>query len=139
MRLMAIDFGTKKCGIAISDPLKIIAQPLQIIFYKNNDYKYLIEEIKKIIISYQPIEKIILGITKNINGNLSNTGRITMNFFNLLKKEINDIPIILFDEKYTTLKSQHIMKDMNLSIKQKKMRKDAIAAQKILEEYMSKC
>ena len=138
MRLLAIDFGTKKCGIAISDPLKIIAQPHSIIFYENKDFNYLINELKKITNEFKPIEKIIVGITKNIDGSISNTGKITMKFVEYLKNEFKDIQIILFDEKYTTKASQEIMKEMNLSIKDKKNKKDAIAAQKILEEYMSK-
>ncbi len=138
MRLLAIDFGTKKCGIAISDPLKIIAQPHSIIFYENKDFNYLINELKKITNEFKPIEKIIVGITKNIDGSISNIGKITMKFVECLKNEFKDIQIILFDEKYTTKASQEIMKEMNLSIKDKKNKKDAIAAQKILEEYMSK-
>lgn len=138
MRLLAIDFGTKKCGIAISDPLKIIAQPHSIIFYENKDFNYLINELKKITNEFKPIEKMIVGITKNIDGSISNTGKITMKFVECLKNEFKDIQIILFDEKYTTKASQEIMKKMNLSIKDKKNKKDAIAAQKILEEYMSK-
>ncbi|MBD5423232.1 MAG: Holliday junction resolvase RuvX [Mycoplasma sp.] len=137
MRLLAIDFGTKKCGIAISDPLKIISQPLTIIFYKNNDYDYLINQIKKIIEEYKPIEKIILGITKNINNEVSTIGKITMKFKSILEEKINNIEIVLFDEKYSTKKSLEIMQQMNIKTKKKGELKDAIAAQKILEDYMS--
>ena len=94
-------------------------------------------EIKKIIEEYKPIEKIIIGITKNINNELSNTGKITMKFAKLLEKEVN-INIDFIDEKYTTSNSLEVMKEMNLSNKDKKTKKDAIAAQKILEEYMSR-
>lgn len=134
MRLLAIDFGTKKCGLAISDPLKIISQPLKIIFYENFDF--LINEIKKVVNEYQPIEKIILGLTKNIDGSLSNIGKITMKFKTKLEKIFSQIQIILVDEKYTTKESKIIMKEMNISNKKKKQKKDAIAAQKILENYL---
>lgn len=134
MRLLAIDFGTKKCGLAISDPLKIISQPLKIIFYENFDF--LINEIEKVVNEYQPIEKIILGLTKNIDGSLSNIGKITMKFKIKLEKIFSQIQIILVDEKYTTKESKLIMKEMNISNKKKKQKKDAIAAQKILENYL---
>lgn len=138
MRLIAIDFGTKKTGIAISDPLKIIAQPLKTIFYKDLDFSNITNEIKVIIEEYKPIEKIILGITKNIDNSISNTGKIILKFYDFLQKEISNIPIVLFDEKYSTKKSKEVMTEMKLSIKQKKERKDALAAQKILEDYMDR-
>ncbi|WP_406602462.1 Holliday junction resolvase RuvX [Metamycoplasma sualvi] len=138
MRLIAIDFGTKKSGIAISDPLKIIAQPLKTIFYKELNFSFITEEIKKIIDEYKPIEKIILGITTNLDNSISNTGKIILKFYDFLQKELPNITIILFDEKYSTKKSKEIMTEMKLSIKQKKERKDALAAQKILEDYMDR-
>ena len=138
MRLIAIDFGTKKSGIAISDPLKIIAQPLKTIFYKELNFSFITEEIKKVINEYKPIEKIILGITKNLDNSVSNTGKIILKFYDFLQKELPNITIVLFDEKYSTKKSKEIMTEMKLSIKQKKERKDALAAQKILEDYMDR-
>lgn len=138
MRLIAIDFGTKKSGIAISDPLKIIAQPLKTIFYKELNFSFITEEIKKIIDEYKPIEKIILGITTNLDNSISNTGKIILKFYDFLQKELPNITIVLFDEKYSTKKSKAIMTEMKLSIKQKKERKDALAAQKILEDYMDR-
>ena len=138
MRLIAIDFGTKKSGIAISDPLKIIAQPLKTIFYKGLNFSFITEEIKKIIDEYKPIEKIILGITTNLDNSISNTGKIILKFYDFLQKELPNITIVLFDEKYSTKKSKEIMTEMKLSIKQKKERKDALAAQKILEDYMDR-
>lgn len=138
MRLIAIDFGTKKSGIAISDPLKIIAQPLKTIFYKELNFSFITEEIKKIIDEYKPIEKIILGITTNLDNSISNTGKIILKFYDFLQKELPNITIVLFDEKYSTKKSKEIMTEMKLSIKQKKEIKDALAAQKILEDYMDR-
>ena len=138
MRLIAIDYGTKKSGIAISDPLKIIAQPLKTIFYKELNFSFITEEIKKIIDEYKPIEKIILGITTNLDNSISNTGKIILKFYDFLQKELPNITIVLFDEKYSTKKSKEIMTEMKLSIKQKKERKDALAAQKILEDYMDR-
>ena len=138
MRLIAIDFGTNKSGIAISDPLKIIAQPLKTIFYKELNFSFITEEIKKVINEYKPIEKIILGITTNLDNSISNTGKIILKFYDFLQKELPNITIVLFDEKYSTKKSKEIMTEMKLSIKQKKERKDALAAQKILEDYMDR-
>lgn len=134
MRLLAIDYGTKKCGIAITDPLNIIAQPLKTIFYK--DHQSLINDINVIIQEYSPIKKIILGITTNIDSSLSTTGKKTMKFKALLEEKIPNIEIVLFDEKYTTNSSKKMMTEMNLSNKKKKELKDSLAAQQILINYM---
>ncbi|MBR3571161.1 MAG: Holliday junction resolvase RuvX [Mycoplasmataceae bacterium] len=138
MRLLAIDYGTKKSGIAISDPLKIIAQPLTTIFYDKNNFEFLLNEIKKIIEINKPIEKIILGLPKNIDGTLSNNGKKVMQFKKYMEENNINIEIELFDEKYSTKNSLEVMKQMNLTIKKKKLKKDTIAAQKILENYMLK-
>lgn len=138
MRLLAIDYGTKKSGIAISDPLKIIAQPLTTIFYDKNNFEFLLNEIKKIIEINKPIEKIILGLPKNIDGTLSNNGKKVIQFKKYMEENNINIEIELFDEKYSTKNSLEVMKQMNLTIKKKKMKKDTIAAQKILENYMLK-
>lgn len=138
MRLLAIDYGTKKSGIAISDPLKIIAQPLTTIFYDKNNFEFLLNEIKKIIEMNKPIEKIILGLPKNIDGTLSNNGKKVMQFKKYMEENNINIEIELFDEKYSTKNSLEVMKQMNLTIKKKKLKKDTIAAQKILENYMLK-
>lgn len=138
MRLLAIDYGTKKSGIAISDPLKIIAQPLTTIFYDKNNFEFLLNEIKKIIEMNKPIEKIILGLPKNIDGTLSNNGKKVMQFKKYMEENNINIKIELFDEKYSTKNSLEVMKQMNLTIKKKKLKKDTIAAQKILENYMLK-
>lgn len=138
MRLLAIDYGTKKSGIAISDPLKIIAQPLTTIFYDKNNFEFLLNEIKKIIEMNKPIEKIILGLPKNIDGTLSNNGKKVIQFKKYMEENNINIEIELFDEKYSTKNSLEVMKQMNLKIKKKKLKKDTIAAQKILENYMLK-
>lgn len=134
MRLLAIDYGTKKCGIAITDPLNIIAQPLKTIFYK--DHQSLINDINKILQEYNPIQKIILGITTNIDSSLSTIGKKTMKFKAMLEEKIPNMEIVLFDEKYTTNSSKKMMTEMNLSSKKKKKLKDSLAAQQILINYM---
>lgn len=136
MRLIAIDLGSKKCGIAISDPLQIIAQPLKTIFYEKQNFSFLVIELKKIIENYHPIEKIIIGFPKNINNSLSNTGKMVLKFKNILEKEQLNIEIILIDEKYTSKYSDKIMQQIGLSNKKKKQTRDKIAAQKILENYL---
>lgn len=136
MRLLGIDLGTKKCGIAMTDSMQILAQPITTIFYKVQDYDFLIKQILEIIDKNKPFEKIIMGISKNSDGSLSNMGKITMNFYKKLKLKTS-IEIVLFDERNTSKESSRIMIQMKLNNKKKKQLKDAIAAQKILEKYLN--
>lgn len=135
MRLIGLDLGTKKCGVATTDPMKILAQPLTTIFYDCQNYTFLIEEIKKIIEDKKPVEKIILGMPLNTNGSESPMSKIVLKFKKMLEEATN-LEVFLMEEKYTSKQSKEVMQQMNLSNKQKKEARDQIAAQKILENYL---
>lgn len=136
MRIIALDLGTKKCGIAITDPLQIISQPLVTIFYNNQDFDFLINELKQVINMYNPIETIVVGFPKNIDNSISPTGKIVLKFKSMLQSNFPRITIVLFDEKYTSKDADKVMLEMNLNKKQKKISRDKIAAQKILENFL---
>ncbi|MDP3446368.1 MAG: Holliday junction resolvase RuvX [Ignavibacteria bacterium] len=133
-RILAIDFGEKRIGIAITDPLKIFAYPLTTI---NNDLKFL-DRLKEIITQYS-VTKIILGIPLREDGSETVISRKVMNFKSTVEKELN-IEIELVDERY----SSQIAKDRIIeSVVSKKKRRDKSlldrnAAALILEDWL-KC
>ena len=137
MRLIALDLGTKKCGVAITDPLQIIAQPLETIYYEHQDFDFLLNRLQQIINTYKPIEKIVIGLPLNVDKSLTPMAKIVLKFEKQLKSFIN-IDTVFQDEKYTSKESDQVMQQMNLSHKQKKAKRDQIAAVKILENYMLK-
>lgn len=135
MRLLALDLGTKKCGIAISDPLQIISQSLETFFYQKQDFDDLINHLINLINEMGPIEKIILGIPKTNFQDTNPMTKIVLNFKSKLEQKLN-YEIVLINESYSSKWSDQIMSQMNLSNKQKKASRDKLAAQKILSDYL---
>lgn len=135
-RILAIDLGIKKSGIALSDPLQIIAQPYCLIKYSANDWDYLIAELKKIIAKKKPIEYIVLGFPLSLNNSESVMSKKVIEFKKLLESQL-DYQIILEDEKFSSQEASKIMSKLNLSTKNKKKSRDSLAAQIILEKHLA--
>ena len=136
MRYLGIDLGSKTVGLAMSDPTRTIASTYKTIFFKNEDYNSTIDEIKQIVEEYD-IKKIIIGLPKNMNNTLGERALITTEYKNMLEEEL-DIPIIMFDERLTSVISNSILIEADMSRKKRKKKVDAIAAQLILQSYLDK-
>lgn len=136
MRYLGIDLGSKTIGLAMSDTTLTIASTYKTIFFKNEDYNSTIEEIMNIIKEYN-ITKIILGLPKNMNNTLGERAEITLKYKELLEKN-TDIPIIMFDERLTSVISNNILIEADMSRKKRKKKVDSIAAQIILQDYLNK-
>lgn len=134
-RIIALDLGTKKCGIAITDPLKIISQGLEIVYYEAQDFDKILLRVEEIIQEYGEVETFVLGNPLMPSGDLSNMSKIVIKFKDKLTKHFN-INTILVDERYSSKESTNIMINMNLSRSQKKKNKDKLAAQIILENFL---
>ncbi|OHC05808.1 MAG: Holliday junction DNA helicase RuvA [Planctomycetes bacterium RIFCSPHIGHO2_12_39_6] len=132
MRIMGIDYGEKRFGIALSDPLGITAQGLPTI-----ERTSIQEDIKKIIniLQEKEVEEIVLGLPKHLNNTLGDKAKEVLNFIDTLKKHIN-IPIKTFDERFSTVRANRAMLEGDLSRKKRKERVDMIAAQLILQGYL---
>ena len=136
MRYLGIDLGSKTIGVAMSDTTLTIASTYKTIFFKNEDYNSTIEEIMSIIKEYN-ITKIILGLPKNMNNTLGERAEITLKYKELLEKN-TDIPIAMFDERLTSVISNNILIEADMSRKKRKKKVDSIAAQIILQDYLNK-
>ena len=136
MRYLGIDLGSKTIGLAMSDTTLTIASTYKTIFFKNEDYNSTIEEIMNIIKEYN-ITKIILGLPKNMNNTLGERAEITLKYKELLEKNTN-IPIVMFDERLTSVISNNILIEADISRKKRKKKVDSIAAQIILQDYLNK-
>jgi len=129
-RLMGIDFGEVRIGIALSDPLQIISQPYRVI--PNNDNT--ISEIKDIIKS-EEVRKIILGLPLNLDGEDTKKTLEVREFSEVLKNNV-DIPVIFWDERYTTVEANEQLKYMGYGIAESRKVIDKVAASIILKNYM---
>ncbi len=136
MRYLGIDLGSKTVGLAISDPTLTIASSLKTIFFDNEDYKSTMKEIKEIVTLYD-VKKIILGLPKNMNNTLGERAQITMEYKKLLEEEVS-IPVEFLDERLTSVISNSILIEADLSRKKRKRKVDSIAAQIILQDYLNK-
>ena len=136
MRYLGIDLGSKTVGLAMSDTTLTIASTYKTIFFKDEDYNSTINEIKDIIKEYN-ITKIILGLPKNMNNTLGERSEITLKYKELLEKS-TDLPVIMFDERLTSVISNSILIEADISRKKRKKKVDSIAAQIILQDYLNK-
>ena len=127
---MGIDFGEVRIGIALSDPLQIISQPFKVISNDDNTI-YQIQD----IIKTEEVEKIILGLPLNLNGEDTKKTLEVREFSEILKSNV-DIPVIFWDERYTTVEANEKLKQMGYSIAESRKVIDKVAASIILKSYM---
>lgn len=136
MRYLGIDLGSKTVGLAMSDTTLTIASTYKTIFFKDEDYASTTEEILDIIKEYN-ITKIILGLPKNMNNTLGERAEITLKYKELLEDKTH-LPVIMFDERLTSVISNNILIEADMSRKKRKKKVDSIAAQIILQDYLDK-
>ena len=132
MRVLAIDYGQKRVGIALSDPLRITAQGLKTIVRISDST--LISEILSII-KDESVSEIVLGLPLNMDGSKGKKVFEIEKFAEKLK-EHTDIVIKFCDERLTTMQAERLMIDANTSRKKRKHNIDKIAAQLILQGYL---
>ena len=136
MRILGIDYGEARAGIAITDELKITAQGLRTINHNGNDKK-LLAELDQILEQYE-VETIVVGMPLLLNGDKSKRAEITENFIHKLKCKYNKIKIVSQDERLTTVQAHKTMNDLEINKKKKRQLVDTISAVYILETYMNK-
>ena len=134
-RIMALDFGTKTVGVAVSDELHITANGLEVIRREDtNNLKATLERLDAIIKEYN-VEKIVLGYPKNMNNTIGESAERVEKFKEKLSK-ITDKEIVLWDERLTTVESHNIMKEAGMNWKKRNKVVDKVAAVLILQGYL---
>lgn len=133
MRVMGIDYGDSRIGIAVSDPLGWTAQGVETITWKGNLNKPL-ERIEELVREYS-IKKIVVGFPRNMNGTVGPRGEKTLEFIDRLSERI-DIEIVKWDERLTTLAANRVMHEVGVKKSKKKCVVDQIAAVYILQGYL---
>lgn len=133
MRIMGLDLGDKTIGVAVSDETKLIAQGYATIRRKGlaNDLDNLAEIIKE-----KQINKIVLGLPKNMNNTIGERGNKSIEFAETLKNHLNDMEIVLWDERLTTVSAERVLLEADVKRKKRKNHIDMIAAVFILQSYL---
>ena len=136
MRILGIDYGEARVGVAITDPLNITAQGLETI-QRNNSDKVVLRRLDEILEEYE-IETIVVGLPLNMNGTISERAEITKKFVHKLKCKYNKIKIEEIDERLTTVAAHKTMNFLDINKHKKRNIVDTISAVYILETYLNK-
>src|SRR6185369_6628284 len=132
MRILAIDHGTKRMGIAISDELGMIAQPLE--FIPAEPFSELVNRLKEIINAKQ-VELVLVGMPRNMNGSYGPAALKVQEFVALLKDAVT-IPIQMLDERLTSVQAHRLLTEAEVSGRQRKGKVDKSAAAILLQGYL---
>ncbi|MEE9214415.1 MAG: Holliday junction resolvase RuvX [Thermodesulfobacteriota bacterium] len=132
MRILALDVGTKTIGVAVSDELGITANGVKTL--KRVTPKGDIQELKELVVEFKPA-KILIGLPYNSDGSLSKRGEQILRFSKQIENSLS-IPIVYWDESFSTVNAEKYLLEANLSRKKRKKVIDKMAAVYILKEYL---
>lgn len=132
MRIMGLDFGTKRIGIALSDELFITAQGLESL--QRKDLKSDLEYIAGLVRDNDASE-IVVGLPLSMDGTYSAKTKEAVAFFESLSKAVN-IPVRTWDERLTSMQAERAMLEADLSRAKRRRLSDKVAAQLILQSYL---
>ena len=135
MRKMGLDFGSKTVGVAISDPLLITAQGIEIVRRKSeNKLRQTLARIEELIVEYE-VDEIVLGFPKNMNDTMGERVEKTLEFKEMLERRTG-LTVNLWDERLTTVAADKAMIEAGIRREERKEHVDRIAAVFILQGYL---
>lgn len=132
MRALSIDFGEKRIGLALSDPLGLIATPLEVFEYTSRE-----KALARIAatIKRKDAKEVVIGLPLEMNGNRGIKAKEAEEFANSLRKII-DIPVFCWDERLTTAEAQRALLEGDVSRAGRRQRADMVAAALLLQSYL---
>lgn len=136
MRYLGLDLGSKTLGISISDTTNTIASVYTTLRFSEDNNLDTLDELKKII-EENNITTLVLGLPKNMNNTLGPRALITLEYKEKLEQELN-IEVILYDERLTSVISNNVLIDADISRKKRKKKVDGMAAVIILQGYLDR-
>ena len=135
MRIMGLDFGGKTCGVALSDPLMITAQPKEIIRRdRENKLRRTFARIEELI-AENDVGLIVLGLPLNMDDSQGERAKKTLEFQDSLQRRTG-LPVVMSDERLTSVEAEEIMHSQGIPRERYHDYVDMIAAGIILQEYM---
>lgn len=132
MRILALDHGSKRIGVALSDELKMIAQPLE--FIPAEPFTQFLARLKEII-KEKEVEMILVGMPRNMDGSYGPAALKVQEFVGVLKETLI-VPIKTWDERLTSAQANRYLIEANVSRNQRKEKVDKTAAAVLLQSYL---
>lgn len=137
MRIMGLDFGSKTVGVAISDPLFITAQGIEIVRRKSEDkLRQTLARIEELIVTYE-VSEIVLGLPKNMNNSEGERVEKTLAFKEMLERRTG-LTVTMWDERLTTVAADKAMMEAGIRRENRSNYVDQIAATFILQGFLDK-
>ncbi|WP_130182990.1 Holliday junction resolvase RuvX [Blautia producta] len=135
MRIMGLDYGSKTIGVAISDPLGLTAQGIEIIRREDeNKLRKSLRRIEELISEYQ-VEEIVLGFPKNMNNTIGERAQKSLELKEMLERRCS-LPVIMWDERLTTVEANRTLMESGVRRENRSKYVDMIAAVFILQGYL---
>lgn len=133
MKIMAVDFGEARTGLAVCDKTEFLASPVGVI--KEKDFETCVKKVGYAAIHELGVEMVVVGLPKNMDGSLGPRAELCDKFARALKALI-PIPVVTWDERQTTMQASTYLNEMNVRGTKRKEVIDEVAATIILESYL---
>lgn len=133
-RVMGLDIGDKRIGVALSDSLRIMAGALTVVERVTDDaaLKQIIDLARE-----NEVERIVVGMPRSLDGSLGKQAQAVQFFVDLLKKR-TDIPVVTWDERLSTVAAERVMLETGMKRDKRKKHRDSLAAAFILQGYLDR-
>lgn len=132
MRILALDHGTKRIGVAVSDETKIIAQPLE--YIPAEPFGDFLVRLKQILVEKE-VDLILVGMPRNMDGSYGPAAEKVQTFVGILKNALT-VPLKTWDERLTSVMANRLLTEANVRRDQRKEKVDKMAAAILLQSYL---
>ena len=132
MRVMGLDYGDRRIGVAVSDALRWTAQGLTVVERRRDGGE--LDQIAEIA-QQNEVSEVVVGLPKNMNGTIGTRGEICIAFAEQIKQKLN-LPVHLWDERLTTVAAERTLAEAEVGLKKRKQVVDKMAATLILQNYL---
>ncbi len=133
-RILSLDHGTKRIGVAVSDELKLIAQPLE--FIPSDPFDVFVERLREIIAGKE-VELVLVGMPRNMDGTYGPAAEKVQEFIAALTPQLA-VPIKTLDERLTSAQANRVLLQGNVRRADRKQKVDAMAAAILLQSYLDR-
>jgi putative holliday junction resolvase len=131
---MALDYGERRVGVAISDELQLIARPLTTIRREKKGYAQIIDRIRELV-DENEVATLVVGLPLNMDGSRGAAVDRVESFMSDLRRSVS-IPVVAVDERLTSREADRMLREMGVGLRERRARSDEYAASVILQDYI---